>query len=202
MPSKSKTVDAAVVISDASPIMTLQRIGRLDLLTMFSVPIHIVDQVHWEVTKPENDPTGAIKATLLRLGNQVLIVETLTGLGFQAKRAKDPSTPSRNAGELAVNEYAITLVRSGGPKFVPLVFYEDPDVEDLPVARLKNVHMLNTVAYLIALHGAGLVPEGLELVERINALRKTPMHPIDRPGRTKKIRSSWIRRSVKDDVDP
>jgi hypothetical protein len=198
MAKKKPSVDVAVIVSDASPIMTLQRIGRLDVLTLFNVPIHIVDQVHWEVTKPENDPKGEIAATLKRLDNRVTIIETLTGLGFQAKRAKDPKTKSGNVGELAVNEYAITLSRSGGPRFVPLVFYEDPDVETLPVAQLKNVHMLNTTAFLTALHQAGVLPEGLELIDKINALRKTPMRPIERPARTKKIRSTWIRRSSND----
>ena len=196
MPKRKKqTVDVAVILADASPIMTLHRIGRLDVLSLFNVPIHIVDHVHWEVTKPENDPSGDIAAALHRMGNQIQIIETLTGLGFRAKRARDPNTPSSNVGELAVNEYAITLARAGGPRFVPLVFYEDPDMEQLPVARLANVHMLNTTAFLTALKQAGVLPEGLELVARINALRKTPMRPVDEPARTKKIRSTWIRRS-------
>ena len=176
----------------------MQRISRLDVLTLFNVPIHIVDHVHWEVTKPDNDLTGEIAATLKRLGNRVQIIETFTGLRFQAKRARDPTTPSRNVGELAVNEYAITLARSGGPRFVPLVFYEDPDVETLPIAQLKNVHMLNTTAFLTALHQAGVLPEGLELIDRINAQRATPMRPVDLPARTRKIRSTWIRRSTND----
>ena len=200
MPGNPKpVVDVAVVVADASPILTLQRIGRLDVLSCFNVPIHIVDQVYWEVTRPENDPTGAVATALRRLGNQINVIETLTGLGFQAKRAKEPATPSGNVGEQAVNEYAVMLARSGGPRFVPLVFYEDPDVEQLPVAKLVNVHMLNTTAFLLALADANVLPDGRELVERINALRKTPMRPIDAPARTKRLRSSWIRRSKKDD---
>jgi hypothetical protein len=39
-------VDVIVIIPDASPVMTLARIGRLDLLGSFSIPVHIVDQVH------------------------------------------------------------------------------------------------------------------------------------------------------------
>ena len=198
MPRKKQIVDVAVIVSDASPIMTLQRIGRLDVLSLFNAPIHIVDQVQWEVTRPQNDPDGAIAAALHRLGNQITIIETLTGLGFQARRARDPSTKSRTAGELAVNEYAIGLSRSGGPRFIPLVFFEDPDVEKLPVANLKNVHLLNTTAFLTALHQAGALPEGLELVRQINAQRKTPMQPVDRAARTKKVRSTWIRRSTED----
>jgi hypothetical protein len=201
MAQKKQIVDVAVILADASPIRTLHRIGRLDVLSLFNLTIHIVDHVHWEVTKPENDPDGSIAAGLFKLGNQIQIVETLTGLGFQAKRGRDPKAPSRNVGEQAVNEYAVGLARSSGPRFVPLVFYEDPDMEELPVAQLKNVHMLNTTAFLTALHQAGILPDGLDLVAKINKLRKTPMLPVDRPAKTKKIRSTWIRRSI-DETGP
>ena len=55
-----KVVDVAMVIPDASPVPTLYRIGRLEFLTLFDIPIHIVDQVHYETTKPEHDPKGEI----------------------------------------------------------------------------------------------------------------------------------------------
>jgi hypothetical protein len=45
-----RTVDVAVIIPDASPVLTLARIGRLDLFETFSTPIHIVDQVHGGMT--------------------------------------------------------------------------------------------------------------------------------------------------------
>ena len=44
-----RKVDVAVIIPDASPVLTLARIGRLDLLNIFEAPIHIVDQVHYVV---------------------------------------------------------------------------------------------------------------------------------------------------------
>jgi hypothetical protein len=40
-----KAVDVAVIVPDASPVLTLSRIGRVDLLSTFAVPIRIVDQV-------------------------------------------------------------------------------------------------------------------------------------------------------------
>jgi hypothetical protein len=46
-----KVVDVSVVIPDASPVLTLARIGRIDLLSSFTVPIRIVDQVHYEITR-------------------------------------------------------------------------------------------------------------------------------------------------------
>ena len=53
-----RTVDIAVIIPDAGPVLTLARIERLDLLASFTVPVRIVDQVHYEIAKPENDPKG------------------------------------------------------------------------------------------------------------------------------------------------
>jgi len=57
-----KIVDIAVIIPDASPVLTLARIHRLDLFETFSAPIEIVDQVHYEITKPANDPEGRVAA--------------------------------------------------------------------------------------------------------------------------------------------
>jgi hypothetical protein len=54
------------------------------------------------------------------------------------RRARNPREPSSDLGEIAVDEYATTLARSTGPGFVPLVLFEDPDVMDLRIARLRG----------------------------------------------------------------
>ena len=74
-------------------------------------------------------------------------------------------------------------------------FFEDPDVMDLRIARLRGVHLLNATALLLTLHREGLLPEGLELVEKINTGRATPLVPFEKVGLTKRVRSSWLRRS-------
>jgi len=188
-------VDVAVIIPDASPVLTLVRIGRLDLLGSFTVPVRIVDQVHYEITKPENDPKGEAAAGLARLHNQIEIIETNVGVGYQTRRARNPQEPSSNLGEIAVDEYATALARSTGPGFVPLVLFEDPDVMELRIARLRGVHLLNTTAWLLTLHREGLLPDGLDLVERINTSRTTPLVPFEKVGSTKRVRSTWLRRS-------
>lgn len=121
-----KSVDVAVVVPDAGPVLTLARIGRVDLLGSFAVPIKIVDQVHFEMTKAQNDPDGEVAAALMRLHNRIEIVETNVGVGYRTRRAKNPREPSGNLGEIAVDEYATALVHSTGPGFVPLVLFEDP----------------------------------------------------------------------------
>jgi hypothetical protein len=190
-----KTIDVAVVIPDSSPVLTLARIGRVDLLAYFSVPIKIVDQVYYEVTKPENDPDGHVASALRRLHNQIDIVETNVGVGFKTRHALNPAEASRNLGEIAVDEFATMLARTSGPAFIPLVLFEDPDVLELRIARLKDVHLLNTTGWLLTLHREGLLPEAIDLVAEINATRKTPMVPFEKTGLTAKVRSTWLRRS-------
>jgi hypothetical protein len=190
-----RTVDVAVIIPDASPVLTLARIGRIDLLGSFTVPVSIVDQVNFEIRKSENDPKGEVAAALAKLHNQIEVVETNVGVGYQTRRARNPQTPSGDLGEIAVDEYATSLARHSGPNFVPLVLFEDPDVLNLRIARLRGVHLLNTTAWLLTLHREGLLPEALELVETINTGRVTPMVPFERVGLTKRVRSSWLRRS-------
>ena len=192
--AKKPTVDVAVIIPDASPLLTLARIDRLDLLATFRVPIHIVDQVVYEVSKPEHDPSGKITAFLKRSSNQIQIVETAVGAGFKLMRERDPSTKSSNLGEAAVNEYALRLRRTNTPSFVPMVLFEDPDVLELPIARLAGIYLLNTTAWLFGLHEEGALPEAFDLIDKINAHRHTPMQLIDRDARTKKLRSTWRRR--------
>jgi len=176
-------------------VLTLARVGRVDLLGSFTVPVRIVDQVYYEITKSENDPKGEAAAGLARLHNQIEIVETNVGVGYQTRRALNPLEPSGNLGEIAVDEYATVLAQRTGPGFVPLVLFEDPDIMELRIARLKGVHLLNTTAWLLTLHREGLLPEGLELVEKINTGRTTPLVPFEKVGLTKRVRSSWLRRS-------
>jgi hypothetical protein len=116
-------------------------------------------------------------------------------VGFRTRRARDPRAPSADLGEIAVDEYATSLARRTGPGFVPLVLFEDPDVMNLRIARLRGVHLLNTTAWLLTLHREGLLPEGLDLVEQINIGRATALVPFEKVGLTKRVRSSWLRRS-------
>lgn len=76
-----RPIDVAVIIPDASPVLTLTRIGRLHLLGSFAVPVRIMDQVHYEIIEPENDPKGEVAAGLQRLHNQIEIIETNVGVG-------------------------------------------------------------------------------------------------------------------------
>jgi hypothetical protein len=193
-----KTVDVAVIIPDAGPILTLAGVERLELLTLFDAPVTVVDQVIDEVCRPANDPDGRVAAWLAENGDRITIVETFVRAGFLARSAKNSREPKGGLGELAVEEYAITLSRTKGPSFIPLVLFEDPDVLELKLARLKSVHLLNTAAWLLGLDEAGIIADGRALLAQINAKRTTPMQPFDSPARTKRVTSQWITRTSDD----
>ncbi len=195
-----RTVDVAVIIPDASPVLTLARIGRLDLFETFTAPIHIVDQVRYEITKPANDPGGEVGAWLERMGNRIVIEETLLGFGFRTKIERGEMPSSANLGEIAVDEYATRLALHGSPSFVPLVLFEDPDLLETRIARLPRVHLLNTAAWIRALADEQIIADGPALLEAINAQRKSPLKPVERPGRTTRVRSRWMTRRRVDDA--
>jgi len=195
---RRKKVDVAVIIPDASPILTLSRIGRLDLFDTFTAPIQIVDQVHYEITRTANDPDGKVAAWLKRKGNQITVIETYVGIGFQTKRGRGEEPTSGNLGEIAVDEYATRLAHRASQTFVPLVLFEDPDVLETRIARLPRVHLLNTAAWIRALIDGKIISDGQEILKEINAQRKSPMMPIERPGRTRRIRSKWLRKADND----
>lgn len=189
---KKKIVDVAVIIPDASPVLTLARIGRLDLLLTFQVPVTIVDQVEYEIERNSAEAHTFIR----RNANCIIVTDTLVGRGFRTLKAEDPRTRSRNLGEQAVDEYARSLVATTGPSFVPLVLFEDPDVLETRISAFKRAHLMNTTAWLYGMYELGVLPEAPELIERINTVRKTPMQPFEKTGRTKKMISAWKRKIV------
>jgi hypothetical protein len=189
-----RTVDVAIIIPDASPVLTLARIGRLDLFETITAPIHMVDQVRYEITRPANDAKGEVRAWLERMGNRIVIEETLVGLGFRTKIEGGETPSGANLGEIAVDEYATRLALHGSPTFVPLVLFEDPDLLETRIARLPRVHLLNTAAWIRALTDDEIIADGPVLLEAINAQRKSPLKPLERPRQTTRVRSRWLTR--------
>jgi hypothetical protein len=132
------------------------------------------------------------------MGNRIAIIETWVEFGFRTKLERGETPKSGNRGEIAVDEYATQLALAASPTFVPLVLFEDPDVLETRIARLPRVHLLNTAAWVRALADEGIIPDGLKVLDDINAQRKSPMVPIERPGRTRRIPSRWLRKLKND----
>ena len=191
-----KAVSISVVIPDASPLLSLGRVRRLDIFGAFVVPVHIPDVVAEEAQRTQNDANGAVREWLASRPNNVQTIETTFGLGLRQRRARGEDPPTGGLGELAVEEYALTLARQGNPSIVPLILFEDPDVLDLKIARHANAHLINTAALLTNFDLLAVVPDGRDVLHDINALRATPMIPFERTARTKRV-ASTVRGALK-----
>ena len=160
------------------------------------MPIKIVDQVHDEITRPENDSRGDIAVALHRLHNHIECSETNVGAGFRARRARGEDPSSRNLGEIAVDEYADVARPQLRPRLRAAGAVRSiPDVLELRIARLTNVHLLNTTAWLMTLHREGLAARRAGTGRSDQCGAQDPMVPFERQGLTKKVRSTWLRRS-------
>lgn len=188
-----KTVAITLVIPDASPLLTLGRVRRLDVLSYFKVPIHIVDVVAEEAQRPPNDLNGAVRAWFAERSNLLTTVETTVGLGLAARRARGETPSTRDFGELAVEDYATSLPYQGEGKTLPLVLFEDPDVLESRLRKAPNVHLLNTAALLLGLKELGLMSDAVDVLAAINEERRSPMLPFEEPARTRKIQSTFLK---------
>ena len=86
-----------VIIPDASPLLSLARVGRLDVFRHFVMPIQIVDVVRVEALRPANDVTGNARRWFEALPNNVEAVPTTVGLGLQMRRERGEDPPLRPA---------------------------------------------------------------------------------------------------------
>ncbi len=101
---------------------------------------------------------------------------------YQGRRAR-PSLLGAGKGLVAATTIRVGVRRSGD------------NGRNCDRITAREVHLLNTTAWLLTLHREGLLPEGLELVEEINSARATPLLPFEKTGLSKRVRSSWLRRS-------
>ncbi len=77
--------------------------------------------------------------------------------------------------------YDTYWVQGRSATFLPLVLFEDPDVLETRVAHLPRAHLLNTAAWIRALADEGIISDGRQILDQINAQRKSPMIPTERP---------------------
>lgn len=148
-----------LIVTDASPLITLAAGEALECLTMPGVTVIIPDMVYAEVTED-----------LVRLGaddvvqwarkhhGQVEIVPTSVFAEFQALRAVNPRTRSRGRGEQAALEVLNAAVADDSDLEAVLIF-EDTDVRKRRFVRAlpERVMALSTGDLLRELEAAGRI---------------------------------------------
>ncbi len=148
-----------LIVTDASPLITLAAGEALDCITMPGLRVVIPDMVYFEVTW-DLARTGAadIVAWTRRHHGQIEIAPTTVFSEFQIVRAADPDTRSKGRGELSAAEILNAEIDQDSD-LEALLLYEDNDIRTRHFigALPERVMTLSTGDLLRELEAAGRI---------------------------------------------
>ncbi len=148
-----------LIVTDASPLITLAAGEALECLTMPGLRVVIPDMVYFEVTQ-DLARTGAadVVAWARRHHGQIEIVPTTVFSEFQIVRAADPNTRSKGRGELSAAEILNAEIDKDSD-LEALLLYEDNDIRARRFlgALPERVMTLSTGDLLRELEAAGRI---------------------------------------------
>lgn len=184
----------ALLIPDAGPLISLGRIDRLSLLLLLDLPIYLVDQVVYEVTRDlKFVDAQRIRVFIDQNASTVRVFRTVVGDAAAQRRAGGETGRQKGQGEAAVAEF---LARSdevlASPDDPVLLLYEDSDILKQRFVVPDNVHLLSTRALLRGLERRGLIPSADEVWDAIHSTGRAAA-PIetDVPAQTPNGSSRW-----------
>ncbi len=156
-----------LLITDASPLITLAAAEALECLTMPGLRVLIPDMVYFEVTQ-DLAKTGAedIVQWARRHPGQVEIVLTSVFAEFQVVRAADARTRSKARGEQSALE-VLNLEIDKDPNIEAVLLYEDNDVRTRRFVRglPERVTALSTGDLLYELEAAGRIQSSDQILD-------------------------------------
>lgn len=148
-----------ILVTDASPLITLAAAEALECLTMPGLRVLIPDMVYFEVTQ-DLAKTGAedIVQWARRHQGQVEIIVTSTFAEFQVLRAADEKTRSKGRGEQSALEVLNDAINKDAD-IEALLLFEDNDVKKRGFVRglPERVTALSTGDLLHELESAGCI---------------------------------------------
>jgi hypothetical protein len=163
-----------IVVADAGPLIRLAAAGLLDTMRGMNRRIVLVDRVEDEVAGDLAKPFAAeIKAWLARMGEAILRVETVTGVGVAALRGRE-RTPSedallksalRDSGEQAVREFVGHWRPTESASAV--VLYEDRKVATLFLDVDFPVTLMTTRAFARVIAQWGVNADAVTALEAV-----------------------------------
>jgi len=157
-----------LLVTDASPLITLAAGDALECLTMPGLRVVIPDMVYFEVTQ-DLARTGAedIVQWARRHRGQVEIVVTSVFNEFQVVRAADARTRSKGRGEASALE-VLNAEIDRDPDLEALLLYEDNDVKTRRFVRglPERVTALSTGDLLHELEAAGRIQSSDHILDR------------------------------------
>ncbi len=154
----------AVLLPDASPLITLAYADALDVLLKPGWPVVLVDMVLHEVTR--NQTPTSDKLALWVAASPVTIRRTRVFQHYQQTLASDPAAVrTANLGELAIqetmNDLALALPRQTG-----VFLFEDHKIARASFLLPDNGRKISTRAFLLFLEQQGWLASAADIERR------------------------------------
>lgn len=185
-----------LLVTDASPLITLAAADALECLTMPGLRVVIPDMVYFEVTQ-DLAKTGAenIVQWARKHSGQVEIVVTSTFAEFQVLRGADPALRSNGRGEQSALEVLNAEIDSN-PQLEAVLLFEDNDVRTRRFVRglPERVTALSTGDLLHELEAAGRIQSSDRILD-VAAERERNVEWQRRPSHDNAARQA-IRRQL------
>jgi hypothetical protein len=184
--------NVVLMIPDAGPLISLAKGNALDTLLILGLPIWIVDQVYFEVTRDTGRNDAAAIRAFVENQELVNVFETQVGSFAAMAREKDPAVRQKGLGEAAIAEFYTRVDEVVSPLDPILILFEDSDMKRINAIVQGNVHLLTTRAFLNGLERRGLIGSANEIWDEINSAGRSPSEvEIDQPAPATYGGSRW-----------
>lgn len=151
------------LLPDAGPLITLAYAEALDLLLKPGWTVALVDMVLHEVTRSRTPNSG--KVASWAAAAQVPVISTRTFRHFQQATIENPSTRTRNLGELAIQETMNDLALRVPPTTAVFLF-EDHRIARASFLLPENCRKVSTRAFLAFLAQRGWIESAADIERR------------------------------------
>lgn len=165
------TARLGLIVTDASPLITLGAASALDCLLAPGVPVFIPDMVYTEVTHDMARLGAGEIATWIRAHEgQVQIVPTEVYAEFEALRTINPTTRFQDRGERAALE-VLNYKTAADPELQAMLLFEDSDIRRRGFVRLlpERVTAISTGDFLHELEEAGRIQSADHILDEAAA---------------------------------
>lgn len=165
------TARLGLIVTDASPRITLGAAGALDCLLLPGVPVFVADMVYTEVTHDMAKlGAGEVAERIRAHAEQVQIVTTKEYTEFEVLRTIDPNTRFRDRGERAALE-VLNYKAAADPELQAILLFEDGDVRQRSflIALPERVSAISTGDFLHELGATGRIQSADHILDEAAA---------------------------------
>jgi hypothetical protein len=156
-----------LIVTDASPLITLGAAGSLECLLLPGVPVIIPDMVYTEVTQDmARLGAGEVVRWIQAHERQVQIAATEVYAEYEALRVINQNTRFQDRGERAALE-VLSYKTAVDPELQALLLFEDSDIRRRSFVRLlpERVTAISTGDFLHELEAAGRIQSADHILE-------------------------------------